>query len=156
MQALQSTRAQASASTRVRNAGLLHEHREAVEEGFRSGAISVLVATSTVATGVNLPAQRVVIRDHFIGIPRNVLDATRFRQMCGRAGRAGIDSRGEAVIMLTSKAPGTRRHIELLLTAEVRPSSLTSWFKSSTLTRSSAYAAAVPRLKSKCFDQTCA
>ena len=142
--------AQASASMCVRNAGLLHEHREAVEEGFRSGAISVLVATSTVATGVNLPAQRVVIRDHFVGIPRNVLDATRFRQMCGRAGRAGIDSRGEAIIMLTSKAPGTRRHIELLLTAEVRPSPPTSRSRSCALTRFSLFAAAVPRIKSRC------
>ena len=101
------------------NAGLLPEHREAVEEAFRTGAISVLVATSTVATGVNLPAQRVIIRDLFVGLPSNFLDATRFRQMCGRAGRAGIDTRGEAVVMLSSKAPAARRTAEELLTAEV-------------------------------------
>lgn len=91
-----------------------------MEDGFRGGALSVLVATSTVATGVNLPAQRVVVRDTFVGRTDNTLDATRFRQMCGRAGRAGIDSKGEALVMLTSKTPAGRRNVEQLITAEVR------------------------------------
>jgi replicative superfamily II helicase len=90
-----------------------------VEDGFRCGAISVLVATSTVATGVNLPARRVIVRDTYIGQPKNVLSATRFRQMCGRAGRAGIDSKGEAIVMVTSTAPSARQAIEALITAEV-------------------------------------
>ena len=107
--------------TAAARSGLQAEHRELVEDGFRGGALSVLVATSTVATGVNLPAQRVIIRDTFIGKATNTLDATRFRQMCGRAGRAGIDTKGEAVVMLTSKTPAARRTIEHLITAEVRP-----------------------------------
>jgi replicative superfamily II helicase len=90
------------------------------EEGFRSGAIAVLVATSTVATGVNLPAQRVIIRDSYIGQTTNTLNATRFRQMCGRAGRAGIDSKGEAIVMLSSKAPAAHRLVEAFMTCEVR------------------------------------
>ena len=100
-------------------AGLPSEFRESVEEAFRIGVISVLVATSTVATGVNLPAQRVIVRDVWTARPENKLDATRFRQMCGRAGRAGIDTRGEAVVMLPSKAPGARASLEELLTAQV-------------------------------------
>jgi replicative superfamily II helicase len=92
-----------------------------MEDGFRCGAISVLVATSTVATGVNLPARRVIVRDTYIGQPKNALNATRFRQMCGRAGRAGIDSKGEAIVMVTSSAPSARQAIEALITAEVLP-----------------------------------
>ena len=31
--------------------------------------------------------------------PQNALDATRYRQMAGRAGRAGIDAHGEAILV---------------------------------------------------------
>ncbi len=69
------------------HAGLTLEEREVVERGFREGAISVLTATTTLAAGVNLPAQRVVIRAMFVGLNR--LDIVRYRQMSGRAGRSG-------------------------------------------------------------------
>ena len=59
----------------------------------------MLTATSTLAAGVNLPVRRVVFRQPYIGRPDNRLDAARYRQMAGRAGRAGIDARGEAVVL---------------------------------------------------------
>jgi len=42
--------------------GLCAEQRQAIEAGYKSGAISVLVATTTLAAGVNLPAHRVVVK----------------------------------------------------------------------------------------------
>jgi helicase len=48
------------------------EHKREAERAFRNREIDVLVATTTVAAGVNLPARAVVVRDTQIGV--NKLD----------------------------------------------------------------------------------
>lgn len=79
------------------HAGLTVEEREIVETCYRRGLLRVLTATSTLAAGVNLPARRVIFRQPRIG--RDFIDGTRYRQMAGRAGRTGIDTRGESVLI---------------------------------------------------------
>ncbi|WVZ89441.1 hypothetical protein U9M48_035849 [Paspalum notatum var. saurae] len=79
------------------HAGLTVEEREIVESCYRKGLIRVLTATSTLAAGVNLPARRVIFRQPKIG--RDFIDGTRYRQMAGRAGRTGIDTKGESIIV---------------------------------------------------------
>ncbi|GAB3655751.1 hypothetical protein GCM10027589_15050 [Actinocorallia lasiicapitis] len=63
------------------------EHKRAAEHAFRNRDIDVLVATSTVAAGVNLPARAVVIRDTTVGIES--AEVALVQQMFGRAGRIG-------------------------------------------------------------------
>src|SRR6202044_2728907 len=63
------------------------EHRRAAEHAFRQRELDVLVATTTVAAGVNLPAGAVVVQDTQIGL--NALDVATVQQMFGRAGRVG-------------------------------------------------------------------
>jgi DNA polymerase theta len=94
------------------HAGLTMEERTLIEGAFKSGVISVLVATTTLAAGVNLPARRVIVRDRktFKG---EELSVAQFQQMCGRAGRYGIDGQGEAILMTRRKEAEAARGFAL-------------------------------------------
>ncbi|AWB27737.1 ATP-dependent DNA helicase [Halococcoides cellulosivorans] len=85
------------------HAGLASEHRAIVEDAFRERLCKAVVATPTLAAGVNTPARRVVVRDwqRYDGtaggmVPLSVLEV---HQMCGRAGRPGLDPYGEALLL---------------------------------------------------------
>jgi len=83
------------------HAGLDNKERVLVEDYFKDNLLKVIVATPTLAAGVNLPARRVIIRDYrrfdqdqgSYAIP--VLE---YKQMAGRAGRPKYDDYGEAVL----------------------------------------------------------
>ncbi|KAL1210307.1 Helicase and polymerase-containing protein TEBICHI [Cardamine amara subsp. amara] len=98
------------------HAGLTVEEREIVETCYRKGLVRVLTATSTLAAGVNLPARRVIFRQPMIG--RDFIDGTRYKQMAGRAGRTGIDTKGESVLICK---PGELKRIMALLNETCPP-----------------------------------
>lgn len=87
------------------NAGLTYKQRRFVEENFKSGRIKCIVATPTLAAGINLPARRVIVRDTYRfesnsgNVPISVMEV---KQMCGRAGRPGYDPYGESVLIAKS------------------------------------------------------
>ncbi|MDR1690850.1 MAG: DEAD/DEAH box helicase, partial [Candidatus Methanoplasma sp.] len=84
------------------NAGLTYKQRRYVEDNFRNGNIKCIVATPTLAAGINLPARRVIVRDthRFESNAGNVpISVMEVKQMCGRAGRPGYDPYGEAVLV---------------------------------------------------------
>lgn len=80
------------------HAGLTIEERECIELGFREKSIIILVATSTLASGVNLPAERVIIKAQTRG--PSALTSLSYRQMVGRAGRTGYAIRGESYLIV--------------------------------------------------------
>ncbi len=85
------------------HAGLTSSQRKVIENGFRSGNLQCIVATPTLAQGVNLPASRVVVRDtrrwSTIASRSMPLPVMEVRQMIGRAGRPGFDDFGESFLV---------------------------------------------------------
>ncbi|MFB6161025.1 MAG: DEAD/DEAH box helicase [Haloferacaceae archaeon] len=83
------------------HAGLRSTHRRMVETAFRERRIGAVCATPTLAAGVNVPARRVVVRDQrrYTGEEMAWLPVLEVHQMCGRAGRPGLDPYGEAVLV---------------------------------------------------------
>ena len=106
------------------HAGLASEHRSLVEDAFHDRLIKCISATPTLAAGVNTPARRVIVRDwrrydgEFGGM--KPLDVLEIHQMCGRAGRPGLDPYGEAVL-LANDADTKEELFERYLWADPEP-----------------------------------
>ena len=99
------------------HAGLTTEERDIVEAAFKTGAVRVLVATSTLSSGVNLPARRVILRCP-LTYNGQLMDKLQYQQMVGRAGRKGIDTEGESILMCK---PQERERVGALVSGEVAP-----------------------------------
>uniref|UniRef100_A0A0N7ZA09 DNA 3'-5' helicase n=2 Tax=Scylla olivacea TaxID=85551 RepID=A0A0N7ZA09_SCYOL len=87
------------------HAGLVMGDRRHVEELFIAGQLPVLVATSTLAMGVNLPAHLVVVKSttQYVGGAYEEYSSAQLLQMTGRAGRPQFDTHATAVIMTKNK-----------------------------------------------------
>lgn len=82
--------------------GLSPSDRVLIENAFRQGTIRVLVTTSTLALGVNLPAFLVIIKGskgYRTGGGYADYTLAEVLQMGGRAGRPGFEDRGLLVMM---------------------------------------------------------
>ena len=73
--------------------------RLAIESDFRSRELSVLMATTTLAQGVNLPVRTVIVHSCYRsdGERRERLSEREYWNIAGRAGRAGFETEGTIV-----------------------------------------------------------
>lgn len=92
-----------SSGVAFHHAGLSDNQRKLVELNFKLGFIKCIVATPTLAAGINLPARRVIVRDVSrydvelgVNAPIPILE---IKQMMGRAGRPKFDTIGEAILL---------------------------------------------------------
>ncbi|VDK81594.1 unnamed protein product [Litomosoides sigmodontis] len=86
----------------MHHAGLQQYERNIVEKLFVEKKIQVMVATSTLAWGINMPAHLVIIKgtEYYDGKTHKYIDfpVTDVLQMIGRAGRPQFDDSAVAVI----------------------------------------------------------
>jgi ATP-dependent DNA helicase HFM1/MER3 len=113
----------AEAGIAFHHGGLEQPARKRIEDGFRSGQLMIIVSTSTLAVGVNLPAHTVIVvgtkcwvnggtyekkhrgRSRLRAKPRfpafsgmEEYSDLDMQQMIGRAGRPQYDTHGQVVV----------------------------------------------------------
>ena len=88
----------------IHHAGLVERDRKTVEELYVNMKIQVLIATATVAWGVNFPAHLVIVKgtEFYDGKLKRYVDMpiTDVLQMIGRAGRPQYDHHGVAMVLV--------------------------------------------------------
>jgi helicase len=87
------------------NANLERDERLVIEQHFRapSSKIRVIVATTTLAMGINTPAEAVIV----VGLehpstPPKPYSVAEYKNIIGRAGRLGYAQHGESYLLATS------------------------------------------------------
>ncbi len=88
------------------HAGLIANDRKIVEKYFKQGLIKVIVCTTTLSAGINVPARLVIIKDTEITrkeIVLRKLNSNEIFQILGRAGRPGLDEEGIGIILTDNK-----------------------------------------------------
>ncbi len=92
--------------TAFHHAGLLYKQKKLIEDSFKKGLLRCIIATPTLAYGVNLPAFRVIIRDlrrYYAGFGSRFIPVLEYKQFAGRCGRPDYDEWGESVLIAKSE-----------------------------------------------------
>ncbi|BCU70827.1 DEAD/DEAH box helicase [Stygiolobus caldivivus] len=92
------------------HSGLPYETREKVLNDYTNNKVKVLVSTTALGQGVNLPVYAAIFYD--VSLPESDekgefkgwrdLDPSEFKQIAGRAGRRGFDNEGYAIVIAES------------------------------------------------------
>ncbi|OAA65016.1 DEAD-like helicase [Cordyceps fumosorosea ARSEF 2679] len=109
----------------VHHAGMNRNYRQVVEMLFRKGYLRVVIATGTLALGINMPCKTVVFFGDSV-----FLTPLNYHQASGRAGRRGFDLLGNVVFagmplaralkVMSSRLPDLGGHFPLSTTLVVR------------------------------------
>lgn len=86
--------------------------RNRIAELFGNRILRVVVATTTLGAGVNMPARYVIVRDLYRD--RKLLPVSVILNMLGRAGRAPFDSRGTGYFLVDKKKTSRADYSEFI------------------------------------------
>ncbi|PVH90972.1 P-loop containing nucleoside triphosphate hydrolase protein [Periconia macrospinosa] len=113
----------------VHHAGMNRKYRQVVEILFRKGYLQVVIATGTLALGINMPCKTVIFAGDSV-----FLTALNFRQCAGRAGRRGFDVLGNVLFLgipvqgvfrlLSSRLPDLNGHFPITTSLVLRLATL--------------------------------
>ncbi|KAH8622007.1 putative helicase [Alternaria alternata] len=113
----------------VHHAGMNRKYRQVVEILFRRGYLQVVIATGTLALGINMPCKTVVFAGDSV-----FLTALNFRQCAGRAGRRGFDLLGNVLFLgipvgrvfrlMSSRLPDLNGHFPITTSLVLRLATL--------------------------------
>ena len=114
----------------VHHSGLLPIMKEIIEILYFHGLIRILFATTTFSIGLNMPTKSVVFTSLYKFHERKIqmINSSEFLQMCGRAGRRGIDEFGN-VFILYSQPQGKNEIVKLKKILEGKGNDLESKFR---------------------------
>ncbi len=84
----------------VHHAGLLPKYRILVEQLAQKGLLKLICGTDTLGVGINVPIRTVLFTQlwKYDGKKAAILSVRDFRQVSGRAGRAGYDDKGYVIV----------------------------------------------------------
>lgn len=84
----------------LHHAGLLPRYRLLVERLAQQGLLKIICGTDTLGVGINVPIRTVLFTQlcKFDGENTTILKVREFKQIAGRAGRAGYDDVGYVVV----------------------------------------------------------
>jgi hypothetical protein len=95
----------------LHHAGLLPRYRLLVEKLAQKGLLKLICGTDTLGVGINVPIRTVLFTKlcKFDGKKVDILKVRDFRQIAGRAGRAGFDTTGTVVVQAPEHVIENRR-----------------------------------------------
>ena len=114
------------AAVGIHKADLTSKTRLIMERAFKDGVIDVLVATTTIARGVNFPADCVILHGATSFYRKSrLISMEDYLQKIGRAGRMEFkENGGESYVLVKSKTEC--EHAEKLVLRKVEPQPVTS------------------------------
>ncbi|MFN8944631.1 MAG: DEAD/DEAH box helicase, partial [Pseudobdellovibrionaceae bacterium] len=123
----------------LHHAGLLPKYRSLVERLAQKGLLKVISGTDTLGVGVNVPIRTVLFTKlcKYDGEKTALLSVRDFKQISGRAGRRGYDTRGTVVaqapahvienLKLKSKAAADPKKMKKLVLRSPPPQGFVMW-----------------------------
>ena len=82
----------------IHHADLPNRVKIAIEKALKNKKIKLVIATSTLVQGINLPVKTIIFKGLYIN--KNIIDYSTFFNICGRVGRASKNNNGRVLLFL--------------------------------------------------------